>query len=154
MDLDASIKSLREFKTRMEKLFDGGLLERLERAAEQVSGSPDEEVGQRIEEIGEHVTALEQRFDAIAPQLAEIRTRLQEAQPRLAAVEKLADPAVLDLLDWLARNREGLDVLLSIGETVDGTAEPDVTDKGAPVPLPGGPDAPHPSDAENAQASS
>lgn len=103
MDLDASLKSLQTFKARLERLLDGGLLDRLEAAAGAGAG---EELGKRIEEVGEHVAALEQRFDELAP--------------KLAAVEKLADPAVLDMLDWLAGRREALDVVLSLGETADG----------------------------------
>lgn len=119
MDLDASLKSLHTFKQKLEKLFDGGLLDRLETAAAALDGeSSTAELAKRIEEIGEHVAALEQRFD--------------ELDPRLAAIEKLADPSVLDLLDWLAGRREALDVVLSLGETANDT--PEVTD---PVPVSG-----------------
>lgn len=115
MDLDASLKGLQTFKARLERLLDGGLLDRLEAAANAGAG---EELGKRIEEIGEHVAALEQRFDALSPQLA--------------AVEKLADPSVVDLLDWLAGRRQALDVVLSLGETADGV--PPTADDGQPGP--------------------
>lgn len=126
MDLDADLKHLKTFKTRMEALLDGGLIARLEAAAEAVVGGADttssEELGKRIDALGEHVTALEQKFDAI--------------QPHLAAVEKLADPAVVDLLDWLASRREAIELLCTLGDTADGTSEDQPNP--APVPLPGG----------------
>lgn len=137
MDLDASLKSLHTFKQKLEKLFDGGLLDRLEAAVaslDAAAGNPAiEELYKRVDEVAGHVTALEQRFD--------------ELDPRLAAIEKLADPAVLDLLDWLAGRREAIDVLLSLGETADGSEE-------AQGLQPGGPDAPQPTDPEPAQAPS
>lgn len=153
MDLDARMRELKTLKDRLEGLFDGGALRKLEALAAKFDGGLIErleaalasfdgdqgnavdvgDVKKHVDEIAETVTAMQQQLDAIGP--------------KLNAVEKLADPAVLDMLDWLARNREALDVLLSLGETVDGKEE-------ATELQPGGPDAPHPADPEPAPTGS
>lgn len=125
MDLDARMRELKTLKDRLEGLFDGGalrklealaarfdggLLERLETALARFDGDDGstvlvDDVKRHVDEIAETVTGIQQQLEAIGP--------------KLNAVEKLADPAVLDLIDWLARNREAIDALLSLGETVD-----------------------------------
>jgi hypothetical protein len=76
-----------------------------------------DDVKKHVDEIAETVTGIQQQLDAIGP--------------KLNAVEKLADPAVLEMLDWLARNREAIDVLLTLGETVDDEATTDAAEKPA-----------------------
>lgn len=124
MDLDAQLKGLHAFKNRMEKLLDGGLIERIEAAVAAFDGEDAgdaKDLAARVTELAEHVTALEQRFDQLPQVLtASLDDSLKVIDAKLSAVGKLADPAMLDLLDWLARNREAIDVLLSLGETTDG----------------------------------
>lgn len=127
MDLDSQLRGLHAFRQRMERLFDGGALARLEAAIASLDGADTtsgEELAKRVEEIGEHVAALQVAVDEL-PKLttAALDAALKPLQEQLTAVAKLADPAVLDLLDWLARNREAIDVLTSLGDTVDGTTE-------------------------------
>lgn len=113
MDLDARLRSLDSFKQRLERLFDGGALQRLEAAIAaigEIDTTSAEELSKRVEDVAEHVAALEKRFDEVRPAL--------DALP--AQLAPLTDPAMVDLLDWLARSRQGLEVLLSLGETVDG----------------------------------
>lgn len=124
MDLDATLKGLHNFKARMEKLLDGGLLERLEAAAGAVSGSGNEELSKHVDELADTVTGIQQTLEKLPETIAASLDQALQASPQMAAVGKLADPAVIDLLDWLAGNREAIDVLLSIGETADGTPEP------------------------------
>jgi hypothetical protein len=139
MDLDARMRELKTLKDRLEGLFDGGalrklealaakfdggLLERLEAALARFDGDDAgagaalvDDVKKHVDEIAETVTGIQQQLDAIGP--------------KLNAVEKLADPAVLEMLDWLARNREAIDVLLTLGETVDDEATTDAAEKPA-----------------------
>lgn len=139
VDLDAELKGLRQLKARLDKLFDGGVLDRLvaldqRTRADAPTGSTDpdprvDDLGKHVSELAETVTRVQQALDKLPETIAAaLDEALKPYQAQMAAVEKLAEPAVLDLLDWLARNRESLDVLLSLGDTVDGTddaADPD-----------------------------
>lgn len=124
MDLDASLKGLHSFKARMEKLLDGGLLARLEAAAESASGSGNEEIAKHVGELEDTVSGIQQALEKLPVTIA---SALEEAllpfKQQMDVVEKLADPAVIDLLDWLASRREAIEVLCSLGDTADGTDE-------------------------------
>lgn len=130
MDLDKEIAGLRMFKQRLEKLFDGGALAKLEdfvRRAEGAIGGADgtatEDVKAHLDEVAETVAGIQQQLEKLPETITGALNDALAANGQLAAVQKLADPAVLDLLDWLARNREAIDVLVSLGDTVDGTGE-------------------------------
>lgn len=130
MDLDKEIAGLRMFKQRLEKLFDGGALAKLEdfvRRAEGAIGGADgtatEDVKAHLDEVAETVAGIQQQLEKLPETITGALNDALAANGQLAAVQKLADPAVLDLLDWLARNREAIDVLLSLGEAVDGETE-------------------------------
>jgi len=116
MDLDARLKLLDAFKVRLERLFDGGLLARLESALnafDNMDTTSLDDLRKRVDDLGESVARVQISFDELP--------KLKPEQ--LAAIERLADPSVVDLLDWLAGNREALQVLLSLGDTVDGSTE-------------------------------
>lgn len=130
MDLDKEIAGLRTFKQRLERLFDGGALAKLEdfvRRAEGAIGGADgtatEDVKAHLDEVAETVAGIQQQLEKLPETITGALNDALAANGQLAAVQKLADPAVLDLLDWLARNREAIDVLVSLGDTVDGTGE-------------------------------
>lgn len=139
MDLDVvhrHVKELRDWKAKVEQLFSGGTLDRLIALSHaELPGDPGE-LKAHVAELAETVTGLQQSYEKIAAITGEaLAEALQPLKVQLEAVGKLADPAVLDLLDWLARNREAVDVLLSLGETTDG-------DDNEASQQPGGPDAP------------
>lgn len=166
MDLDKEIRSLQQLKQRLEKLFDGGSLAKLEAfiaraesATAGADGTAVEDVKAHLDEVAETVTGIQQQLEKLPATIKAALDDALNANAQLAAVVKLADPAVLDLIDWLARNREAIDVLVSLGDTVDGTADETTNETagaagGTQELQPGGPDAPHPSDPETAQASS
>lgn len=105
MDFDAHerhIRNLLTFKTRMEEMLDG--------AGPGPAGPNQaellEDLRKDVTELGEAITGLQQFKDEIGGFIAGVR----DAAP---------------LFQWLADNKDGLQVLLSLGETVDGQpAEP------------------------------
>lgn len=128
MDLDARMRELNTLKARLDKLFDGGLLARLEKLANDAEAAREPERGD-----GPDVATMVNDLDKHVAELAETVTGLQRQLEVIPSIEQkfaaldeyvrkspLADPSVVDLLDWLARNREGLELLLSLGDTVDG----------------------------------
>lgn len=139
MDLDKEVRSLQQLKKRLEGLFDGGALAKLEAfiaRAESSIGDADgtavEDVKKHLDEVAETVTGIQLQLEKLPATITAALNDALNANAKLAAVEKLADPAVLDLIDWLAGNREAIDVLLSLGEAADGeTAQPD---DGKPAP--------------------
>lgn len=156
MDLDAHIKTLLAFKRDVEKFLQPHVMERLIAFAEsQPADQPDVvDLKKHVDELAEAVTGIQQTMEQLPATISgALDEALKPVQGQLAAVGKLADPSVVELLDWLAGHREEIDVLLTLGEP----DEPEPMDMnggkpGQPVTSPPGADTP-PSDG-NAQAGS
>ena len=123
MDLDVvhrHVKELRDWKAKVEQLLSSGTLDRLIALSHaELPGDPGE-LKAHVAELAETVTGLQQTLEKLPETIsASLQEALKPLEAKLAAVDKLADAAVLDLLDWLAGNREAIDVLLSLGETTD-----------------------------------
>lgn len=135
MDLDVvhrHVKELRDWKTKVERLLSGDNLDKLIALSHaELPGDPGE-LKAHVADLADTVTGIQQTLEKLPETIsASLQEALQPLRSKLDAVEKLADPAVLEMLDWLARNREAIDVLLTLGETVDDEATTDAAEKPA-----------------------